>query len=136
MRNWTREVVRLYLNQHVPVFDLQRVHRDFSGRVMRGFAARRIPRPAVQGTYDLAVLDRSFTERTASVQAHVVHRAVRAIHIGDADGLSVAREFLGLVVARKVGLRSELGEHKYSAFRAQPLIVLAHDTGVVTGAMG
>src|SRR5690349_21206702 len=74
------------------------------------------------GANDLAVVDHALAEWTASVQADIVHGAVRAVHVRDADVFVAAGEFFGLVWARQVGLAGQFdyGRHRFSVVRYRP----------------
>src|SRR6202140_4608124 len=80
---------------------------------MRSLAAFRVPCPAVPRTDDLAVLDGSFAKRATLVQAHIVHGAVSAVHVCDADGLIAAGEFFGGVGGGEFGLGGEFDEVRH-----------------------
>src|ERR1700693_1086985 len=84
---------------------------------MRSLAAFRVPCPAVPRTDALAVLDGSFAKRATLVQAHIVHGAVSAVHVGDADGLVAAGEFFGGVGGGEFGLSGEFDEVRHSLAR-------------------
>ncbi len=74
------------------------------------------------GANDLAVVDHALAEWTASVQADIVHGAVEAVHVRDADVFVAAGEFFGLVWARQVGLAGQFdyGRHRFSVVRYRP----------------
>src|SRR6266568_6388966 len=86
--DWAHEgsVRRLDFDQDVAVFDFDWIYRNLGIGVVRCFAGFGIVLPAVPGADDLAVLDHALTERTAAVQSDIVHGAVDAVHVGDADG--------------------------------------------------
>jgi hypothetical protein len=58
----------------------------------------------------LAVLDRAFAKWAPEVEADVVQGAVVAVHVGDADHLSAAREFFSFIGCGEVGLGGEFGK--------------------------
>jgi hypothetical protein len=59
---------------------------------------------------NFALLDCSFPERTANVEANVVHRAELAVHVRNADGLFAAGEFFGSVGGGKFRFAGDLRE--------------------------
>src|SRR5450755_878193 len=118
-----RSVSGLDFDQHVAIFNLERIDGDFRIRIVRGLAGFRIPLPAVPRADYLAVLDHAFAERAAAVQADIVHGAVGAVYVGDADGLVAAGEFFDRVGGGKVGLGGEFdeGRHRLCSWReAEP----------------
>src|SRR5579872_138728 len=89
-----RDASFLNFHQNIPAFNLHWIDLNLGASVVRGLARRRIPLPAVPRADDFALLDHSLPQRAATVQVDVIHRADRAVHVGDADGLRAARKFL------------------------------------------
>ena len=54
---------------------------------------------------NLVAFNHSLTQRAAAVQANVVHGAVCAVDVGDADRFCAAGKFLGFVDGREVRIR-------------------------------
>src|SRR5882672_3445165 len=111
--DWTHEVWPLRLldfNQHITVFNLQWIHGNFHAGVLLGGAGLWVVLPAVPGAHDLAAFDHSLAQRAAAMETDIVHGAVGAVHIRDADGLVAAGEFFGFVGGWEFGFGGELDE--------------------------
>src|SRR5580693_8637439 len=100
----------LNFNQHIAVFNLQRIHGDLGAWILFGSAGLRIVRPAMPGTDHLATFDHSLPQRAAAVQADVVHGADRAVYVGYANGFCTAGKFFGFVGGWEFGFGGELRE--------------------------
>jgi len=103
-------VTQLDFNQHVAIFDLQRVNSNLRAGILRGFAGLWIPRPAMPGAHYFAAFDHSLPQGAAAMEADIIHGAVGAVHVGDADGLVAAGKFFGFVGGREFGCGGELDE--------------------------
>lgn len=103
-----RYTENLDFDEHVAVFDFQRIHGNFRVRVVSGFPCLWIPGPGVPGADHFAILDHALAYRATAMKAYIVHRGEDAIHVGHADGLVAAWELLGLVGAREVGFSGQL----------------------------
>jgi len=55
------------------------------------------------GADDLPVLDRSLAEGSPTMQADVVHGAVSAVYVSDANFSAATREFFGFIPGREIG---------------------------------
>src|SRR5258708_11876383 len=111
--DWTHAVWPVWLldfNQHVAVFNLQRIHSDLHAGILFGGAGFGVPSPAVPGADNFAAFDHPLAQRAAAVQADVVHGAISAVHICDADGSCAAGKFLGFVAGWQFGFGGELDE--------------------------
>ena len=97
-------------NQHIAIFDLQRIHGDLHAGILFRRAGLCVPRPAMPRANNFAAFDHSLAQRAAAMQANVVHGAVCAVDVGDADRFAAAGKFLGFVGGWEVGLSGELGE--------------------------
>src|SRR6266404_2471197 len=95
-----------YLDQHFPTLDLHRIHSHLRPRRLR-LPRLRIPRPTVPRADHFPAFDHPFSQRTAAVQADVVHGTDFAIHVGDADHPVTAGEFLGFIGGGQFGLKCE-----------------------------
>ena len=84
------------------------MHGNFRVRVVH--ARLRVLLPAMPRANQLAVEGHSLTQRPATMQADVVHGAVSAVHVGDADRLVAAGKLFGRVGGGEVGLSGELYE--------------------------
>jgi hypothetical protein len=98
-------------DQHLPVFDLHRVHSDFCGWIVCGLSSLRVPGPPMPRTDQLPFFDDSLPQRSAAMQADVVHRGDLPVYIGDANHPVAAGELFGFIVWGKFGLGAEFGEH-------------------------
>src|SRR5208282_1616471 len=101
----------LQLNHHVAAFHPDRINGNFRPRIVRGLARLRIPLPSVPWADQFVAFDDALSQRTAAMQANVIHRGDRPIHVGDADDLIATRKFPGFAFGRKLGLRGEFSEH-------------------------
>src|SRR5579872_2519358 len=97
-------------DQHVAVFDLQRIGRNLRVGVVGGGAGLRIVGPAMPGADHFALFDRALAQRSTLVQANIVHGGVSAVDVGDADLFVAAGEFFGLVDGGEFGLGREFSE--------------------------
>jgi urease beta subunit len=77
---------------------------------MRGLARPRIPLPTVPRADQLIPFDCALPQRPAAVQANIIHRGNRPVHIGNANHFVATRKFLGFAFRRKFGLRGQLNE--------------------------
>ena len=93
----------LDLNQHITVFNLQRIHDNLHVGILLGGAGLRVPRPAVPRAHHLAAFNHSLPQRPSAVQAYVVHGAENAINVGNADGFRATGEFFSFVDGRELG---------------------------------
>jgi hypothetical protein len=70
----------------------------------------RIPLPSMPRADQLVPLDRSLPQRTATMQAHVVHGADDSVYIGYAYHLGATGKLLGLAFGGKSGLVGQSDE--------------------------
>ena len=89
----------LQLDQNVAVLDFERVNGDFRIGIMHGLTGFRIPLPCVPRAHDFSIFDHALTERSALVQADVVHRGIFTIHVGMQISLLPHRNSLASFVA-------------------------------------
>jgi urease beta subunit len=61
-------------------------------------------------TNHFVTLDDPLSQRPATMQANVVHRGDRPIHVGDANHFVATRKFLRLAFRGKFGLRGKFDE--------------------------
>ena len=66
--------------------------------------------PLVPRAGDPAVGDETIMERGAAMGADVIHGAIAAFDVGDADRFVAAGEFFGFVGRGEIGLGGEFGE--------------------------
>ena len=90
-------------DQHIAVLDFQKIHRDSCAGTVSGLARLGIPGPGVPGADNLPVLDRALAQRPATMQADVVHGAISAVYVRDANLFASTGEFFGFIGAGKVG---------------------------------
>jgi len=62
-------------------------------------------------TNQLVTFDDALSQRPPAMQANVVHRGDRPIHIGNADDLIATGKLAGFAFSRKFRLRGELDQH-------------------------
>ena len=103
-------VTQLDFNQHVAVFDLQRVDSNLRAGILRCLTGFWIPRPTVPWTHYFAAFDHSLPQGAAAMEADIVHGAVGAAHVGDADGLVAAGKFFGFIGGREFGFGGEFSD--------------------------
>jgi len=99
------------LDQYITIVHFQQIDSNLGARIMRRLARRRIPLPSMPRTDKFVPFDHSLSQRPAAMQADIIHRRDRSIHIGDADDFIAARKFPGFTFGRKFGLRGELNKH-------------------------
>ena len=68
------------------------------------------------GTNDFPALNHPLAEWSATMQAHIVHRRIRSIHVGDADFLVTTAKFLSLVRTGKLIVRSKFDRCRHTGF--------------------
>jgi hypothetical protein len=103
------------VDHDVAVFNFDRVHRNPGAGIVRGFAGLWVPLPAVPGANDFVAFDRSLAQRTATVQANVIHSGDGSVYVGDADDFIATGKFFGLAFGGEFGL----GENQHSALSIQ-----------------
>ena len=114
--SFSRQVF-LQLNHHIVAFDLHRIHGQLSSGIVLRLARLRIPTPAVPWADQLIPFDHALPQRSPAVQANVIHSRDSPIHFGNTDHSIATGKFFGFALRRKLGLRSELSEHKRSVER-------------------
>jgi hypothetical protein len=105
-------------NHDIATFHLQRIDCNSRSRIVAGLAGLRVPLPAVPRTDYLASLNHALSQRTALMQADVVHSQEGAVDIGDADYFVTERKFLGLAYRRKFGLSCKSYEVGHETFQS------------------
>ena len=116
---WDSGSSRLDFNQHIAVFDLQWIDRNFRAGILLGCAGFWIPCPAMPRAHDSSTFDHSLPQRAAAMEADVVHGAVDAVDVRDADGFRAAGKFSGFVGGREGGFWGELCEVWHGLWRLQ-----------------
>ena len=105
-------------NHDIATFHLQRIDCNSRSRIVAGLAGLRVPLPAVPRTDYLASLNHALSQRTALMQADVVHSREGAVDIGDADYFVTERKFLGLAYRGKFGLSCKSYEVGHKTFQS------------------
>ena len=111
--------VRGYISHHyVATFHFQRIDCNSRSRIVACLAGLRVPLPAVPGTDHLASLNHALSQRTALMQADVVHGGDGAVDVGDTDDFVTKRKFLGFAYRRKFGLSCKSYEVGHGTFQS------------------
>jgi len=112
-----RDHARLHFNHHIPTFNFQGVDRNLGSGIVGRLPSLGVPLPAVPGTDHLVSLNHALPQRTAAMQAFVVHGGDGSVHVGYADYFLTHWKFFSFTLGRKIGLSGKFYKIRHETFQ-------------------